>query len=279
MAWYILPYSFLFKIQSFKNDPEEIKTNKCDLTNIFVLLRKGMVINMKKITTVIFDLDGTLLDTLEDLTDAVNFALTQCGCPERSIDEVRRFVGNGIRKLIERAVPGDASEELTDRVYAYFKEFYDSHCMDKTRVYQGVSELIGELGKRGCHMAIVSNKADHAVKELNRHFFAPEIQVAIGSTETGKKKPEPDLVWQALDELGSSKEEAVYIGDSDVDLATAVNAGLPCISVLWGFRERSFLEQAWDKIQTDQQKNTSTDLLFAERAEDVLTLLEKYYLN
>ncbi|MDE6686497.1 MAG: HAD-IA family hydrolase [Lachnospiraceae bacterium] len=230
---------------------------------------------MKKITTVIFDLDGTLLDTLEDLTDAVNYALEQCGCPGRSIDEVRSFVGNGIRRLIERAVPTDASIELTDRVYAYFKEYYDIHCMDKTRAYRGVPELIRKLHQKGFHMAIVSNKADHAVKELNRHFFAPEIQVAIGSTETGKKKPTPDLVWQALKELGSSKEEAVYIGDSDVDLATAVNAGLPCMAVLWGFRERAFLEQTWDRLQADLQGEYGADLQFAEQAEDIMELLGK----
>lgn len=235
-----------------------------------------MVINMKKITTVIFDLDGTLLDTLEDLTDAVNYALEQCGCPGRSIDEVRSFVGNGIRRLIERAVPTDTSIELTDRVYANFKEYYDIHCMDKTRAYRGVSELIRKLYQKGFHMAIVSNKADHAVKELNRHFFAPEIQVAIGSTETGKKKPAPDLVWQALKELGSSKEEAVYIGDSDVDLATAVNAGLPCIAVLWGFRERMFLEQTWARLQADLQGDYGADLQFAEQAEDIMELLEKF---
>lgn len=233
---------------------------------------------MSKITTVIFDLDGTLLDTLEDLTDAVNYALARCGCLLRSIDEVRRFVGNGIRRLIERAVPADASVELTDRVYACFKEYYDIHCMDKTRAYPGVAELIRKLRQKGCRMAIVSNKADHAVKELNRHFFAPEIQVAIGSTETGKKKPEPDLVWQALEALSSSKEEAVYIGDSDVDLATAVNAELPCIAVLWGFRDRTFLEQAWERIQADRRKECGTELLFAERTEDVMNLLEKRYL-
>lgn len=253
---------------------------------------------MKKISTVIFDLDGTLLDTLEDLADAVNFALARCGCPDRSIDEVRRFVGNGIRRLIERAVPNGASAELTDRAYAYFKEYYDLHCMDKTKAYRGVLELIRKLREKGCRMAIVSNKADHAVKELNRHFFAPEIQVAVGSTETGKKKPEPDLVWQALEELGSSREEAVYVGDSDVDLATAVNAGLPCIAVLWGFREKAFLEQAWERIQADRRENGAdrqedgagrqegwagmqknrSGLQFAECAEDVFHLLETHYL-
>ncbi len=230
---------------------------------------------MKKITTVVFDLDGTLLNTLEDLTDAVNYALLQCGCPARGIGEVRSFVGNGIRKLIERAVPTGASVELTDRVYAYFMTYYDIHCMDKTMPYQGVPELIRALYEKGYRMAIVSNKADRAVKELNRHFFAPAIQVAVGSTEHGKKKPAPEPVWKALEELGSSREEAVYIGDSDVDLATSVNAGLPCIAVLWGFRERKFLEQAWSGLQTGVQRGGRTDLQFAEKAEDVMELLER----
>lgn len=196
----------------------------------------------KKITTVIFDLDGTLLDTLEDLKNATNFALRQCGMPERTLGEIRRFVGNGVRNLMIRAVPQGEENPEFEHAFAVFKEYYGEHCNDATRAYDGIPELLRELKNMGYAMAIVSNKIDSAVQDLNHRYF-PQVDVAIGDRENLKRKPEPDSVFLALEKLGRTREEAVYVGDSDVDLATAKNAGLPCISVLWGFRDKEFLAE------------------------------------
>ena len=188
----------------------------------------------------IFDLDGTLLDTLQDLAASVNYALRQHHMPEHSIDDVRRFVGNGVRRLMERAIPEGAANPAFEAAFATFRKYYMEHSLDTTRPYDGIPELIHELKKRGCRMAVVSNKMMAATQELVHHFF-PEIEVAIGEDEGAgiRKKPAPDTVFVALKQLGEGS--AVYVGDSDVDLATARNSGLPCISVLWGFRDRDFL--------------------------------------
>ena len=188
----------------------------------------------------IFDLDGTLLDTLQDLAASVNYALRQHHMPEHSIDDVRRFVGNGVRRLMERAIPEGAANPAFEAAFATFREYYMEHSLDTTRPYDGIPELIHELKKRGCRMAVVSNKMMAATQELVHHFF-PEIEVAIGEDEAAgiRKKPAPDTVFAAMKQLGEGS--AVYVGDSDVDLATARNSGLPCISVLWGFRDRDFL--------------------------------------
>jgi phosphoglycolate phosphatase len=188
----------------------------------------------------IFDLDGTLLDTLQDLAASVNYALRQHHMPEHSIDDVRRFVGNGVRRLMERAIPEGAANPAFEAAFATFRKYYMEHSLDTTRPYDGIPELIHELKKRGCRMAVVSNKMMAATQELVHHFF-PEIEVAIGEDEAAgiRKKPAPDTVFAAMKQLGEGS--AVYVGDSDVDLATARNSGLPCISVLWGFRDRDFL--------------------------------------
>lgn len=193
-------------------------------------------------TTYIFDLDGTLLDTLQDLAAAVNFALRKNGMEEHSIDDIRRFVGNGVRKLIERAVPDGSKNTRIDEVFADFRSYYMQHSLDATKPYDGITEILQELKQRGCKMAVVSNKMMAATQELVAHFF-PEIEVAIGENEAEgiRKKPAPDMVFEALNRLGAEAESAVYIGDSDVDIQTAKNAGVPCISVLWGFRNREFL--------------------------------------
>ena len=192
--------------------------------------------------TYIFDLDGTLLDTLQDLAASVNYALRQHHMPEHSIDDIRRFVGNGVRMLMTRAVPDGEDNPQFEAVFATFRQYYMQHSLDTTRPYEGIPELIHELKARGCQMAVVSNKMMAATQELVRHFF-PEIPVAIGEHEAEgiKKKPAPDTVYAALDALGIPSPSAAYVGDSDVDLATARNSGLPCISVLWGFRDRDFL--------------------------------------
>lgn len=194
----------------------------------------------------IFDLDGTLLNTLGDLAASCNYALRVHQMPERSIDEVRRFVGNGVRKLMQRAVPDGEDNPLFEETLASFRQHYLEHSLDTTRPYDDIPEMLKELRRRGCRTAVVSNKFDTATKELCHHFFADSIEVAIGEHESEgiRKKPAPDTVEEALRQLGVGKEKAVYIGDSDVDILTARNAGLPCISVLWGFRDREFLQQS-----------------------------------
>ncbi len=194
---------------------------------------------MKK--AIIFDLDGTLLYTLEDLADAMNYTLREFNMPERTIDDVRRFVGNGIKKLIKRAAAPGTSEEVIDKMFECYKAYYDVHCLDKTRVYDGILEELEVLQKKGYMLGIVSNKVDSAVKELNEQFFKEYTTTAIGERQGVRRKPAPDTVFTALSELGISAKEAIYVGDSDVDIETAANSGLPCISVLWGFRDKSFL--------------------------------------
>ena len=196
-------------------------------------------------STYIFDLDGTLLDTLGDLAASVNYALRTHGMPEHSIDDVRRFVGNGVRLLMERAIPDGEKNPDFEATFATFRQYYMQHSLDTTRPYEGIPETLAELKARGCHLAVVSNKMMAATQELIRHFFPDTISVAIGENEAAgiRKKPAPDTVFEALRQLGVGKEGAVYVGDSDVDIQTAANAGLPCISVLWGFRDRDFLIQ------------------------------------
>ncbi len=191
----------------------------------------------------VFDMDGTILDTLEDLKDSTNFALKKCGYPTRSYDEVRRFVGNGIRKLIERAVPEGLTVEQIDRVHEVFTEHYKVHCADKTKAYDGIKPLLEKLRASGVKTAVVSNKADYGVQELCKEYFDGLFDYAVGEREGIRRKPAPDAVNEALRVLGIDKSEAVYIGDSDVDFETAKNAELPCISVLWGFRDEEFLRE------------------------------------
>ena len=198
---------------------------------------------MKKINTVVFDLDGTLLDTLTDLMNSVNVALRKYDLPERSYQEIRSFVGNGVRLLVERAVPAQTKEELTDSVFSSFKQHYMEHCKDTTKPYAGIIPLLKDLKEKGYKLSIVSNKLQGAVSELNEQFFSAFVDVAIGESENVRRKPAPDSVFRALELLGSSKDEAVYVGDSDVDVATARAAGLQCLSVLWGFRDEHLLRK------------------------------------
>ncbi|MBQ8006195.1 MAG: HAD family hydrolase [Lachnospiraceae bacterium] len=196
---------------------------------------------MHKITTIIFDMDGTVLNTLDDLTDSVNYVFSKFGLPARSRDEYRQFFGNGIGYAMKCAAPEGTPDSLIEEMIPVFKEYYDIHCLDKTGTYDGIIDLMKELRDSGCKMAIVSNKIDSAVKELNERFFSEYVSVAIGERPGVSRKPAPDTVFAALAELGSSPDEAVYIGDSEVDLMTAKNSNLPCIAVLWGFRDRDFL--------------------------------------
>lgn len=198
---------------------------------------------MKEFDTYIFDLDGTLLSTLNDLATSTNYALRWAGMPERTIEEIRMFVGNGVKLLMERAIPNGINNPKFEETYAKFREHYLEHNLDTTSPYDGIPELLRELKRRGKKLAIVSNKFYAATQDLAKHFFPDTIKVAIGERETIRKKPAPDTVLEALRQLGASKEGAVYIGDSDVDIMTAKNCGLPCISVLWGFRDKDFLIQ------------------------------------
>lgn len=198
---------------------------------------------MKEFDTYIFDLDGTLLSTLNDLAASTNYALRWARMPERTIEEIRMFVGNGVKLLMERAIPNGINNPKFEETYAKFREHYLEHNLDTTSPYDGIPALLRELKRRGKKLAIVSNKFYAATQDLAKHFFPDTIMVAIGERETIRKKPAPDTVLEALRQLGASKESAVYIGDSDVDIMTAKNCGLPCISVLWGFRDKDFLIQ------------------------------------
>ena len=196
---------------------------------------------MKRYDTYIFDLDGTLLDTIADLAVSTNAALAQFGMPQWPLSAIQGFVGNGVRKLMERAVPNGSGNPLFEECYAAFREYYAAHSLDKTQPYDGIMETLAELHRRGCRMAVVSNKMHSEVEHLCRHFFGAYIPVAIGNMEGLRTKPAPDTAEEALRQLGASKENAVYVGDSEVDIQTAANADLPCISVAWGFKTRQFL--------------------------------------
>ncbi len=191
--------------------------------------------------TYIFDLDGTLLSTLGDLAASCNYALRTNGMPERTTDEVRRFVGNGVKKLMERAIPDGLDNPAFEKTFADFRQHYMKHNLDTTKPYDGVMELLIELRRQGKKVAVVSNKFYAATQELCRHFFGDLVPVAIGEREDIRKKPAPDTVIEALRQLDATSDGAVYIGDSDVDIDTAKNSGMPCISVLWGFRDKEFL--------------------------------------
>ncbi len=215
---------------------------------------------MGKIDTIIFDLDGTLLDTLEDLTNSVNYALERYQMPTRTISEIKGFVGNGIKVLMTRAVPEGEKNPRFEEAFSAFKEHYAVHCNDKTRAYDGVCELLEALKAKGYLLAIVSNKVDSAVQELKEKYFSA-VGVAVGDREGIRRKPEADSVLLALETLGSSRERAVYVGDSDVDLMTAKNSGLLCISVLWGFRDKEFLINHGAKI-------------FAQKPSDIINIVD-----
>lgn len=196
---------------------------------------------MQEYDTYIFDLDGTLLDTIGDLASSCNYALREMNMPERTLDEVRRFVGNGVRKLILRAVPEGTPLDVAEETLAVFKAHYVQHSLDTTKPYDGIMPLLQELKQSGKRVAVVSNKFYDATRELCRHFFGSLVDVAIGERTDIARKPAPDTVMEALRQLGVGVEGAVYIGDSEVDVETAANSGMPCISVLWGFRDKEFL--------------------------------------
>lgn len=209
----------------------------------------------------IFDLDGTILDTLEDLADAVNYALKGHGYPQRTIEEVRRFVGNGIRKLIERAVPTGLTDEEISGVHQTFSAYYQEHCADKTRPYEGILPLLEHLREAGCLTAVVSNKADVAVQPLCQQYYEGLFDYAVGEREGIRRKPAPDAVQEVLRRLQIDAGEAVYIGDSEVDIQTAANARLESIIVTWGFRDRAYLESQGGQRFVDRPEEIAEIIL------------------
>ncbi|MBQ7638170.1 MAG: HAD-IA family hydrolase [Clostridia bacterium] len=199
------------------------------------------MIEKKEYKLIIFDMDGTVLDTLGDLNASLNFALKKNGLPGRSLAETRSFVGNGIRKLIERGVPNGSDKETADRVHSDFSAHYAENCANMTAPYDGITELLKELRERGLKTAVVSNKTDSAVKKLAEKYFHGLFDMCVGESESVKKKPAPDEAEAVLEALGIKKENALFVGDSEVDVETARNCGIPCVSVTWGFKSRDFL--------------------------------------
>ena len=208
---------------------------------------------------VIWDLDGTLLNTIEDLHASVNYALEKYGQPLKTLKETTRNVGNGIRLLISRSLEGGEENPLIEEVFSAFKAHYAENCLNLTRPYDKIPEILQTLKASGVKMAVVSNKIDFAVKDLRDRFF-PWLDVAMGEQSGIARKPDPAMVYLAMEELGATAAETVFIGDSEVDVVTAQNAGLDCIAVLWGFREKEELEAVGGKT-------------FAESADELSALL------
>lgn len=194
--------------------------------------------------TIIFDLDGTLLNTLEDLMISTNYALLEFGFPTHSLEDIRKFVGNGVKKLIERAVPIDCSQDVTEKCLDVFKEHYSKNMYNHTKPYDSILEILEELHNKGLKIGVVSNKFDSAVKELCQKYFLNLVNIAIGQSDDVPKKPAPNGVFKAMKELSAEPSSTIYVGDSEVDVQTAKNSNLPCIGVLWGFRDRKDLAGA-----------------------------------
>lgn len=213
--------------------------------------------NKNKNKMVVFDLDGTLLNTLEDLCDSVNYALRSNGLPERNIEEVRNFVGNGIRLLIERSVPANTAKDITDKTFECFKSYYGIHCNDKTKTYPGIDMMLKKIKAEGYKIAVLSNKAQYAVTKLCKIYFDDVIDIAIGAKENVPKKPAPDALYICAKEQDIELRDIIYVGDSDVDVETAINADVTGIAVTWGFRSSELLKKCGAKILV----NTTDELL------------------
>lgn len=213
-----------------------------------------------KYEAVIFDLDGTLTDTLADLRNSVNFALSQFGFHERTAEEIRSFVGNGVRRLIYLSVPENTPDETAEKCLDVFKAYYKDHSCVETKPYDGIIEMLSELKSRGIKTAVVTNKMHAAAVDIVKLFFDGLIDVTIGQIDGVAQKPKPDGIYKALEMLGVPKEKAIYAGDSEVDCLTAKNAEIPCIGVAWGFRDREILE------------NSGAEFIF-NKAENILDII------
>ena len=216
---------------------------------------------MKKYELVIFDLDGTILDTLDDLTDSVNYALEKHGYPLRTKEEIRTFVGDGLLMLVRRAIAPEMDETIIQTVLAEQKAYYKEHCADKTKPYEGIMELLEDLKTTGYKLAVVSNKADYAVQILCEQYFPGLFHMAVGEKENVRKKPAPDSVNAVLEKLQTDRADAVYIGDSEVDIETAKNAGLDAVLVTWGFRDAEFLQERGAKTLVNTAKELKSALI------------------
>lgn len=213
---------------------------------------------MKRYSAVVFDLDGTLLNTLYDLTEGVNHTMSGMNCPPHTVAEVKSFVGNGILKLIERSLPEKMrTEKNISAAYEIFTAFYGKHCADRTVPYAGIPEMLTVLRQEGIPMSVVSNKDEGASRVLCKRFFGDIFDTVIGGRRDLPRKPAPDGVGEALKAMGADKRRTLYVGDSDVDIATARNAGMDCVSVTWGFRERDMLE----KLSPDYMADNAKELL------------------
>jgi HAD hydrolase, family IA, variant 1 len=208
----------------------------------------------------IFDMDGTILSTLDDLANGVDYALSENGLPARSKQETRAALGRGVRFLIEQSVPAGLSDAEISKVEDDFLKYYKVHSMDNTRPYDGIVELIKEVRASGVKTAVVSNKIDSAVKELCANFFEGAFDVAYGERIGIPRKPDPKPINAIIDEFGLSKNEVVYIGDSEVDLLTANNAKIDHIIVTWGFRDRAFLEQNGAKNLVESMEELKAEI-------------------
>lgn len=212
--------------------------------------------------TVIFDLDGTLLDTLEDLTNCVNYILKKYNFSLRTKDEIRSFLGNGIQKLLERSLPENEIIKDFEQIHQDFNDYYAMHCADKTKLYDGILELLESLKQMNIKIAVVSNKGNYAVQDLRKKYLDGVIELAVGETKEVKRKPAPDMLLYALQELGSNADQSLFVGDSEVDIDTAKNANLTCLSVTWGFRTKQFLTE-----------HAATN--FVEKPRDIISFLQQ----
>lgn len=197
-----------------------------------------------KYDTILFDLDGTLLNTLDDLADSVNAVMQKEGHQQRTKEEIREFIGDGVKTLMERSLPQGTPEKEILRCLTMFREIYRKNMCNQTKPYEGIPSLLKRLKEMGINVCVVSNKQDEATKEICGLYFREEVDVAIGDNQERKKKPDPDNVYEALRQLGSDKDKTLYVGDSNVDVITAKNAGLVCAGVTWGYRSRETLQEA-----------------------------------
>ena len=197
-----------------------------------------------KYQAVLFDMDGTVLDTLDDLCDSINHSLAEFSLPQVSREHVRQCLGNGAAFLVSHSIPAGSSPELEADVLAFYKPWYDAHCLIKTAPYEGILPMMQSLKEHGLRLAIISNKPDRAVQELSDAFFPGLLELSVGESPSVRRKPAPDTVLTAASQIGLSVDQCVYVGDSEVDLQTARNAGMDCISVTWGFRDEAQLIEA-----------------------------------
>ncbi|MBO5384937.1 HAD family hydrolase [bacterium] len=204
--------------------------------------------------TVIFDLDGTLLYTLEDLKDSMNFALSKFNYPQKNLEEIRNFVGNGVKVLMELSIPQGKNNENFNECLAIFKTHYAQNMYNKTKPYDGIIEMLENLQQQGFRTAVVSNKFDLATKELCKKYFAKKIEIAIGESENIRKKPAPDSIFKVMEILNSNKNSTYFVGDSEVDIQTAQNANIKCISVTWGYKDKEFLLKNGAKFLANSPK-------------------------